>query len=141
MANDLVVERDDVSWRLDFIRTFDSQPLGVSGRVAATVPRNIEAAFRQAGLTDQQAAIAQNLIDNGASYADAVTAAQTDNPESTLDAIRLAQLNEEIDNWSNSEHDPRLDALIKEREELLTSISGMDNIWDCLLYTSPSPRD
>ncbi len=124
LANDLVVERDDVSWRVDFIRTFDAQPLGVSGRVAATVPRNIEAAFRQAGLTDQQAAIAQDLIDNGASFTDAVAAAQTDNPQSTLDAIKLAALNEQIDNWDDNDNWAGLDELLTQQRALINKLTN-----------------
>ena len=124
LANDLVVERDDVSWRVDFIRTFDAQPIGLDGRVSATVPRNIEAAFRQAGLTDQQAAIAQDLIDNGASFAEAVAAAQTDNPQSTLDAIKLAQLNEQIDNWDDNDNWAGLDELLTQQRALINKLTN-----------------
>ena len=92
LANDLGVERDDVAWRVDFIRTFDSRDIGIDGRVTAEVPPDLDTAFRQAGLTSEQAAIAQELMDDGAPFADAVAASQTDNPESTLAAIRLAEL-------------------------------------------------
>ena len=37
LANDLGIERDDIAWRVEFIRTTDAQPLGVSGRVLSLI--------------------------------------------------------------------------------------------------------
>ena len=156
LVNDLGVEREDVAWRVDYIRAFDGQDLGIDGRVTAFAPANLDAAFGQAGLTDEQAAIAQQLMDDGASFTDAITAAQTENPESTLAAIKLAELNAEIENWNGTDNDPKLDALLSERRALINELTGkepwevdedlavlaaLNNISYCLLYTSPSPRD
>ena len=126
LANDLGVEREDLAWRVDYIRAFDAQNIGIDGRVTATIPATRDAAFRQAGLTDEQAEIAKDLMDDGASFVDAVTAAQTDNPESTLAAIKLAELNAEIENWNGTDNDPKLDALLSERRALINELTGKE---------------
>ena len=126
LANDLGVEREDVAWRVDYIRAFDAQNIGIDGRVTAFVPANLDAAFRQAGLTEEQAEIAKDLMDDGASFVDAITAAQTDDPESTLTAIKLAELNAEIENWNGTDNDPKLDALLSERRALINELTGKE---------------
>ncbi len=126
LANDLGVEREDLAWRVDYIRTFDGQDLGIDGRVTATIPATRDAAFRQAGLTEEQAEIAKDLLDDGASFVDAITAAQTDDPESTLAAIRLVELNAQIENWNGTDNDPKLDALLSEWRALINELTGKE---------------
>ena len=65
-------------------------------------------------------------MDDGASFVDAVTAAQTDDPESTLAAIRLAELNAEIEKWNGTDNDQKLDALLSERRALINELTGKE---------------
>ena len=129
LANELGVERDDVAWRVDFVRTTDAEPLGVSGRVEATAPLNRQDAFVHAGLTPEQAEVAEELMQAGVAFADAVQAAQSDDPwavvEESEDAFVLpdwsdpenltdAELYWSLQNWPGTDNDPLLDGLIDE---------------------------
>ena len=127
LANDLRTEGDDVAWRVDWLKTTDALPLGLSGRVTGEVPADLAAAFRASGLTDEQIELANQMMRDGVSFSDAVAIAQSDNPEAALDAIRLAELNDAIANW-DGDNWAALDELLREQRELLDSYlnSGQD---------------
>ena len=127
LANDLRTEQDDVAWRVDWLKSTDTQPLGPSGRVRAFIPANLAEAFAQIGLTAEEAELVEDMLNEGVSFSDAVAIAQSDNPEAALDAIRLAELNDAITNW-DGDNWAALDELLREQRELLDSYlnSGQD---------------
>lgn len=118
LTNDLRTEQQDVSWRVDFLRSTDAQPLGPTGRVRAFIPADLGSAFAQSGLTPEQTELAKDMFDDGVSFDDAAEAAKSSNPEAALDRLRLAELDEQIENWSGSDNDPILDALIAQRNDI-----------------------
>ena len=118
LANDMSTEQRDVAWRVDWLKSNDALPLGLSGRVQGTVPADLNAAFAQTGLTPEEAELVQEMLNDGVSFNDAVAAAQSDDPEAMLDAMRLAELNNAIANWNGTDNDPILDALLRDRNEL-----------------------
>ena len=117
VVNELGRDRDDLAWRVDFIRSTDAQPLGLSGQVSAFVPADLDAAFAATGLTQAQIETANEMLRTGVSFTHATQAAQSNDPNATLDALALADLNNQIDNWAGTDNDPMLDALIRERDE------------------------
>ena len=123
LANDLRTEQDDVTWRVDWLKSTDALPLGLSGRVQGEVPVDLDAAFRASGLTAEQIELANEMMRDGVSFADAVAAAQSDDPQAALEAMRLAELNDAIENWNGTDNDPILDQLLRERRELLERLS------------------
>ena len=126
LANDMTTEQRDVAWRVDWLKSNDAQPLGPSGRVRPFIPANLEAAFTQIGLTSEEAELVEDMLNDGVSFADAVAAAQSDDPEAMLNAIRLAELNEQIANWNGTDNDPILDQLLRDRRELLEHLADQD---------------
>ena len=121
LKNDMLTEQRDVAWRVDWLRTVNAQDFDLDGRVEAVIPDTLAAALSQLGLTPDQAQTAEDMINDGVSFNDAATAAQSDNPEAALDAIRLAELNEQIANW-DSDNWAGLDELLQERRELVESL-------------------
>jgi len=119
LANDLRTEQDDVTWRVDWLKSTDALPLGLSGRVQGEVPVDLDAAFRASGLTAEQIELANEMMRDGVSFADAVAAAQSDDPQAALEAMRLAELNDAIENWNGTDNDPILDQLLRERRRLV----------------------
>jgi|GEM_PF-431247 len=148
LANDLRTEVDDVAWRVDWLKTTDALPLGLSGRVTGEVPADLDAAFRASGLTDEQIELANQMMRDGVSFTDAAAAAQSDDPQAELaagtsldDALtlatgrvagigRLVELNRLIDGWEGTDNDIELDLLVRERDALLVSLTGVENSWD-----------
>ena len=126
LANDLRTEQDDVAWRVDWLKSTDALPLGLSGRVQGEVPVDLDAAFRASGLTAEQIELANEMMRDGVSFADAVAAAQSDDPQAALEAMRLAELNDAIENWNGTDNDPILDQLLRERRELLEQLADKD---------------
>ena len=118
LTNDLGTEQQDVSWRVDFLHSSDAQPLGPTGRVRAFIPADLESAFTQTGLTPEQVELAKEMMDDGVSFDHAAEAARSSNPEAALDRLKLAELDEQIENWSGSDNDPILDALIAQRNDI-----------------------
>ena len=97
LANDLRAEGDDVAWRVDWLKTTDALPLGLSGRVTGEVPADLDAAFRASGLTPEQIELANQMMRDGMSFTDAIAAAQSDDPQAALDAWRQEQYAASID--------------------------------------------
>ena len=126
LSNDLTTEQQDVAWRVDWMKSTDAQPLGLTGRVQAFVPANIEAGFAAHQLTPEQIETARRLIDDGVSFTDAVEAAQTEDPQAFLDAQRLAELNEEIERWLERGNLQIAASLQAERQEILDSYLASD---------------
>ena len=126
LANDLRTEGGDVAWRVDWLKSTDALPLGLSGRVQGEVPVDLDAAFRASGLTAEQIELANEMMRDGVSFADAVAAAQSDDPQAALEAMRLAELNDAIENWNGTDNDPILDQLLRERRELLEQLAERD---------------
>ena len=62
LAKDLATEQDDVAWRVDWLKTTDALPLGLSGRVTGEVPADLAAAFRASGLTDEQIELVNQMM-------------------------------------------------------------------------------
>lgn len=133
LANDLRTERDDVAWRVDYLRSTDAQPLGLTGRVRAFIPADLTAAFRQAGLTPEEIEAAEDMMRDGVSFDHATEAAKSRDPEATLDRLRLAELNDEIENWSGSDNDPILDAMLREARDIEERMDErqreVDDLW------------
>ena len=133
LANDLRTERDDVAWRVDYLRSTDAQPLGLTGRVRAFIPADLTAAFRQAGLTPEEIEAAEDMMRDGVSFDHATEAAKSRDPEATLDRLRLAELNDEIENWSGSDNDPILDAMLREARDIQERMDErqreVDDLW------------
>ena len=133
LANDLRTERDDVAWRVDYLHSTDAQPLGLTGRVRAFIPADLNAAFRQAGLTPEEIEAAEDMMRDGVSFDHAVEAAKSRDPEATLDRLRLAELNDEIENWSGSDNDPILDAMLREARDIQERMDErqqeVDDLW------------
>ena len=133
LANDLRTERDDVAWRVDYLHSTDAQPLGLTGRVRAFIPADLNAAFRQAGLTPEEIEAAEDMMRDGVSLDHATEAAKSRDPEATLDRLRLAELNDEIENWSGSDNDPILDAMLREARDIQERMDErqqeVDDLW------------
>ena len=123
LANDLRTEQDDVAWRVDWLRSTDAQPLGPNGRVRELMPANLADAFAQFGLTPEQIELAEQMMRDGVSFDDAVEAANSSDPEATLDRLRLAELNDAIENWNGTDNDPILDQLLREQRDIETRIA------------------
>ena len=128
LANDLRTEQQDVAWRVDWLVSTDAQPLGLDGRVRGFIPADLETAFQLHRLTPEQIETAERLMSDGISFTDAVAAAQTDDPDAALDDLRLAELNDAIDNWNGTDNDPILDALLRERREVEARIAERDQL-------------
>ena len=124
LANGLADDQRDLSWRVDFLRSVDAQPFGPSGRVSAFIPADLWAAFGEVGLTPEQVEVAERLINEGVSFEDAARAAQSNDPDAMVRAMRLAELNDQINNWNGTDNDPLLDALINQRDELIEGALG-----------------
>ena len=125
-ANGLDEDGADLSWRVDLLRSTDAQPLGVTGRVMAFAPDDLGSSFERAGLTKDQVELAEDMVRNGVQFAHATQAAKSSNLDTTLDRLRLTELNARIDDWSGSDNDPILDLLLAERRELETRIAERD---------------
>ena len=119
LTNDMSTEQRDVAWRVDWMKTVNAQDLDLDGRVEAFIPEKLEDALELVGLTAEEAEIAEDMINDGVSFNNAVAAAQSDDPDATLAALAIAELNSAIANWNGTDNDPILDALIKERGELV----------------------
>ena len=126
LTNDMSTEQRDVAWRVDWMKTVNAQDLDLDGRVEAVIPDKLEDALELVGLTAEQAEIAEDMINDGVSFNNAAVAAQAEDPETMLDALRLAELNAAIGNWSGSDNDPILDQLLRERRELLERLADRD---------------
>lgn len=124
LANGLADDQRDLSWRVDFLRSVDAQPFGPSGRVSAFIPADLSAAFGEVGLTPEQVEVAERLINEGVSFENAARAAQSNDPDAMVRAMRLAELNDQINNWNGTDNDPLLDALINQRDELIEGALG-----------------
>ena len=125
-GDELVADERDLAWRVDWLVSTDAQPLGLTGRVQGTVPADLDAAFAQIGLVGEDADEARRLVARGVSFEDAVVAAQAEDPQAALEAMRLAELNDAIDNWNGTDNDPTLDQLLRERRELLEQLAERD---------------
>ena len=128
LTNDLTTEQQDVAWRVDWLVSTDAQPLGLDGRVRGFIPADLETAFQLHRLTPEQIETAERLMSDGISFTDAVAAAQTDDPDAALDDLRLAELNDAINNWNGTDNDPILDALLRERREVEARIAERDQL-------------
>ncbi len=129
-ANGLSDDKEDLSWRVNLLRSTDGQPLVIDGRLLAFVPEDLGAAFEQAGLTEEQIEIAEDMMRIGMSFAHATRAAKSSNLEATLDRLRLTELNDEIDNWRGRDNDPILDAKLAERREIKARMAERDRHLD-----------
>ena len=82
VAIDLRTDGRDLAWRVDWMKSTDAQPLGVSGQVQAYAPTtggpngtfDLDAALAASGLTEEEAARAKQAILGGADFSDTITA-------------------------------------------------------------------
>ncbi len=82
VAIDLRTDGRDLAWRVDWMKTTDAQPIGVSGKVQAYAPTtggpngtfDLDAALQDAGLTEEEAARAKQQILAGADFSDTIAA-------------------------------------------------------------------
>ena len=118
-ADELVDDQQDLAWRVEWLVSTDAQPMGLAGRVEGTVPTDLDGAFAQIGLVGEDADEARRLVARGVSFEDAVVAAQADDPQAALEAMRLAELNDAIENWNGTDNYPILDQLLRERRQLV----------------------
>ena len=77
---ELTKDSRDLAWRVDWLKNADAQPLGVDGQVQAYAPGapgpnstfDLDAALKDAGLTEEEAQRAKAAILRGADFSDAI---------------------------------------------------------------------
>ncbi len=130
VANGLSSDRRDVAWRIDWLESTDAHPLDATGRVRGILPADLDAAFGELGLTDEQIETAKNLVNRGVRFEVAAVAAGNDlsieEVEFALAAQSIDQLSAEIAGWTGHPNDPRFNEMIEERSELVAEIAGGD---------------
>ena len=110
---ELTKDSRDLAWRVDWLKNADAQPLGVDGQVQAYAPGepgpnstfDLDAALKDAGLTEEEAQRAKAAILRGADFSDAIE----DEKQRTFDQNMANFRQMEAEAWS--EFEPELTPL------------------------------